>query len=76
MQTSPFLKKYNEKIEVIPCGVDTDSFKSIGDTKSANTIFFLSVLDEFHKYKGLDYLLQAVNKVKGHIPDIKLIVGG
>ncbi len=76
IQTSPFLKKYSEKVEVIPCGVDTDLFRPIEGTKSTNTIFFLSVLDEFHRYKGLDYLLQAVNKVKSQIPDVKLIIGG
>jgi len=76
IQTSPFLKKYNEKVVVIPCGVDTDLFRPTEGIKSTNTIFFLSVLDEFHKYKGLDYLLQAINKVKNRIPDVKLIIGG
>ena len=41
-----------------------------------NTLFFLSLLDEFHKYKGLDYLLKALILVKKVIPDVKLIVGG
>ncbi len=39
-------------------------------------IFFLSLLDEFHRYKGLDLLLEALNLVKKDIPHIKLKVGG
>ena len=44
--------------------------------KDENTIFFLSLLDEFHKYKGLEYLLKALTIVKKEIPDVKLVVGG
>jgi glycosyltransferase involved in cell wall biosynthesis len=73
---SLYLEKYEDKIEVIPNGVDVDKFKPIPVSKTKNTLFFLSLLDEFHKYKGLDYLLKAIGIVKNVIPDIKLIVGG
>ena len=36
----------------------------------------MSLLDEFHKYKGMDYLLEALKIVKNEINDVKLIVGG
>lgn len=70
------LKKYENKIEVIPIGVDADKFRPIDTEKKNNTIFFLSVLDKFHKFKGMDHLLRAMVNVKEEIPDAKLIVGG
>uniref|UniRef100_A0A7C3UGH5 Glycosyltransferase family 1 protein n=1 Tax=Geoglobus ahangari TaxID=113653 RepID=A0A7C3UGH5_9EURY len=76
---SPFLKNYKNKLEIIPNGVDTEKFIPIKSTKSknnGNTVFFLSLLDEFHRYKGLDYLLKALKIVKKEIKDVKLIVGG
>ena len=73
---SPYLKGYSDKIEVIPNGVDVETFKPLKCKKRENTIFFLSLLDEFHKYKGLDYLLKALQLIKNEIPDVKLLVGG
>jgi glycosyltransferase involved in cell wall biosynthesis len=115
IQSSPYLKDYAHKIEVIPNGVDVSKFKPSSNNKetsnnkekivedevlkanevvrtgeachetskdggntmfSENTIFFLSVLDEFHRYKGLDYLLEALKIVKEEVPNVKLKVGG
>ena len=72
---SPHLQNYKDKIITIPNGVDTSIFKP-SNQRNNNQIFFLSVLDKFHKYKGLDYLLDALIRVKEVIPDIKLVVGG
>lgn len=78
LKSSSHLKKYEEKIQVIPTGVDLDKFQPIkvSEDEDVPTIFFLSVLDEFHKYKGLDYLLSALKIVKNKISHIKLIIGG
>ena len=77
LESSPYLKKYKHKIEVIPNGVDVGKFKPIKVDKSANNLlFFLSLLDEFHRYKGLNYLLSALKIVKKEIHDVKLIIGG
>jgi glycosyltransferase involved in cell wall biosynthesis len=75
LQSSSYLKNYEDKLEVIPTGVDLDKFWPKTD-KDENTIFFLSLLDEFHQYKGLKYLLKALITVKEEIPDVKLIIGG
>lgn len=72
---SPHLSGYEEKIVTIPNGVDSTIFRA-SDNRTPHQIFFLSVLDKFHKYKGLDYLLEALKTVKEHIPDVKLVVGG
>ena len=53
-----------------------EKFKPINVPKQKNTLFFLSLLDEFHRYKGLDYLIKSLKIVKRIIPDVKLIVGG
>jgi len=76
MASSPYLRKYKNKVEVIPNGVNVNRFSPMNVEKSDNTLFFLSVLDKFHKYKGLDKLLQALVIVKKEIKDVKLIVGG
>ncbi len=76
MYSSPYLGNYKDKIEIIPNGVDVNKFRPLNIGKYENSIFFLSLLDEFHKYKGLDYLLNALKIVKLEIADVKLIVGG
>ncbi|RAP52608.1 MAG: glycosyl transferase [Methanosphaera sp. rholeuAM270] len=73
---STHLQNYRNKIVTIPNGVDTSLFTPTQEKRKNNQIFFLSVLDKFHKYKGLDYLLDALVEVKKEIPDVKLIVGG
>lgn len=79
LEQSPYLKRYKNKIEIIPCGVDINKFKPIKMESKNNgqyRIFFLSILNEFHRYKGLDYLFKALKIVKKDINDVKLIVGG
>lgn len=73
---SPHLQNYKDKTVTIPNGVDTSIFKPSNEKKAEKQIFFLSVLDAFHKYKGLDYLLESIKEVKKVIHDIKLVVGG
>lgn len=75
LQSSPYLQGHRKKIEIIPAGVDIERFKP-GRTEVEDTVFFLSLLDEFHRYKGLDYLLEAMKLVKKEIPRVKLKVGG
>lgn len=79
IERSRFLKKYKDKIDIIPVGVDTNRFRHIpknNNTDDKKVIFFLSHLDEYHRYKGLDYLLKALKLLKSNINDFKLIVGG
>lgn len=76
LHSSPYLSEYADKISVVPVGVDVNLFKPMKLYEHKNSIFFLSLLDEFHKYKGLEYLLKAIKIVKKDIEDIKLIIGG
>lgn len=76
LKSSNYLRDYQDKIEVIPNGVDVNKFQSRKTFNDDYTIFFLSLLDEFHRYKGLDYLLKSLQIVKKEIPNFKLVVGG
>jgi glycosyltransferase involved in cell wall biosynthesis len=76
MRYSHSLKKYVKKIFIVPPGVDTKKFRPLRIEKDENSIFFLGVLDKYHKYKGLDYLLTAITLVKKEIKNVKLTVGG
>lgn len=73
---SKYLYKYKKKIEVIPNGIDVKIYFQKNTRKVPNQVFFLSVLDRYHGYKGLDYLIKAIKIVKTKIPNIKLVVGG
>ncbi len=75
---SVFLRPFADKIVVAPLGVDLDKFKPLDvDTKKDTSLsaFFLSRLDKFHRYKGLEYLILAIKQVIQKIP-FKLYVGG
>ena len=72
---SEHLLRQKKKIALIPIGVDSREFRPV-PTRKKGDIFFLSVLDEYHGFKGLDVLLGAVRIAKRDIPDLRLIVGG
>lgn len=78
--SSNYLKSYKNKARVVPNGVDINRFRPRGDdnerSKEGRVLFFLGLLDRFHRYKGLDYLMQAMAAVNKKMPDVKLIVGG
>lgn len=76
LNRSKYLLPYKGKIEVIPNGVDTKLYSQQGSKKKFNQIFFLSVLDKYHRYKGLDVLLNAIATASKQISNLKLIVGG
>lgn len=77
LETSPFLGKFRDKIVINPPGVDVARFRPLGlkGRSDVMNLFFLSRLDEFHRYKGLDYLIDAVKRAAGKIR-LKLCIGG
>jgi glycosyltransferase involved in cell wall biosynthesis len=73
----PALRAFREKVVVIPPGVDCERFAPReGEVDEAGDIFFLSVLDRYHGYKGLEVLLRASALVKDRYPGLRVIVGG
>lgn len=74
--SSPFLHKFSHKIIVAPPGVDLERFKPMDLPKNKeNIIFFLSILDKFHRYKGLEYLIMSIKSIIDKTP-LKLYIGG
>ncbi|QSG07089.1 Glycosyltransferase [Halapricum desulfuricans] len=82
---SPHLEPFAGKVRVVSNGVDTDLFapgdvppdrqRELGFDPDGRNVFFLSVLDEFHAYKGLDVLLAALASDALSEPP-RLVVGG
>lgn len=71
---SPFLRRYRDKITVIPPGVDTYLFRPMKLQKD-NAIIFVGKLDRYHDYKNFDALITALKLLKGRV-DVKLYVVG
>ncbi len=72
---SPFLGDYRDKISVIPVGIDVMAFRPL-EVPQKGDIFFLSILDKYHSYKGLEHLFKALKILKREQPNVKLVVGG
>jgi glycosyltransferase involved in cell wall biosynthesis len=70
-----WMDPWRSKISVIPIGVDTLTFHPVRREKDVD-IFFLSVLDHFHHFKGLEILLNAVRLVAQERPDLRVVIGG
>lgn len=72
-----------EKIEIIPHGVNLAEFASLpqigafrqryGLDSSQSVVLYLG---RIHKIKGLDLLIQAFAGVAGLLPDVKLVIAG
>jgi len=75
IERSGHLKLHRNKVITIPVGV-TLPLTTPEARHKADQIFFMSVLDKHHEYKGLGILLDAMVKVKGRRPEARLLVGG
>ncbi len=73
-------------VSVVRNGVDTDRFvpmtvpattrRALGFESDCPNLFFLSVLDEYHSYKGLTVLLDALKTIVEHGSSLHLVIGG
>ena len=82
---SPVLNRLGELVTVIPNGVDCKRFHPQAQAsevrtqlrlKDRFTILFVGALTKWHRYKGLDILLEAVKIVAGAHPDLMLVIVG
>lgn len=73
--TRNLLKRFENKITIIPNGVDTILFEP-SEKKEKDTILFVSVLDKYHEFKGFEVLLHSMQLVTKKIPKVKLHVIG
>lgn len=75
LEYSRHLKLHKKKLITLPVGVTMP--QAIGAARrKTDHIAFVSVLDKYHKYKGLDVLLNAMVEVKDSRPNVRLSVGG
>jgi len=67
-----------ERIKVIPVGVDTNLFKPMRSDRQYLKSDGLKILTiaRLHKYKGLNYLIEAMRLISERIPDAKLYILG
>jgi len=84
-ESSLTLKKYAEKVRIVPNGVDCERFRpnldpslirqrlNLGEKKS---ILFVGALSKWHSYKGLDTLINAFALARKVRKDIVLVVVG
>jgi glycosyltransferase involved in cell wall biosynthesis len=75
LEYSRHLKLHKKKLVTLPLGVTMPRAIDAVERK-ADQIAFVSVLDKYHEYKGLDILLDAMVKVKEKRPEVRLLVGG
>jgi glycosyltransferase involved in cell wall biosynthesis len=75
LERSRHLKLHKKKVTTIPLGV-TLPLRAPAAKRKADQVFFMSVLDKHHEYKGLGILLEAMVKLKGRRPKARLLVGG
>lgn len=66
------------EIKVIPVGVDTKLFRPMKSKEQHLTSGELKILTvaRLHKYKGLNYLIEAMKAVHKEIPDARLYILG
>jgi glycosyltransferase involved in cell wall biosynthesis len=75
-KTSHLFKNVLEKVVTVPNGVDVEMFQPSLEKIQENTVLFVSILDKHHHFKGFEYLLDAVSKLKITIPNMSLVVIG
>lgn len=71
-----FLKRYHEKSVTISPAVDAKLYKPGGNKTERNTVLYIGRIEKSSKWKGINYLLDAVKIAKETLPDIKLILVG
>lgn len=63
-----------EKVHVVPCGLHSDEFTLPAPPPRRN--HQIIILGRLVKQKGHTYLLEALAQVRGHIPDVQLVIVG
>lgn len=75
MAETPFLKKYSEKISVIPFGIDLKQFSPV-EKKEKHIYLFVGRLSRTHYFKGVELLLRAFKQVTEQDQDSELWIVG
>jgi len=82
---SPILRAQKDRVVVIPHGVDTEEFnpkvsgeevRSRLNVREGGVVLFVGALTRWHKYKGLDILMEAFLLLRNQGRQDKLLVVG
>jgi glycosyltransferase involved in cell wall biosynthesis len=75
-----------QKIRIVPTGADLDTFlparngyqirKKYAVPESSPLLIFVGHLGKTNRYKGIDILIKALNKVLKEVEDVKLLIIG
>ncbi len=71
-----------DKIEVIPNGIDTDSFKNLPEPNQfkrkyhIREKYLILFLGRVHKIKGIDFLIKSFSKLTKELDDAVLVIAG
>ncbi|MGA2237733.1 MAG: glycosyltransferase family 4 protein [Candidatus Bathyarchaeia archaeon] len=84
-ETSRILEAHKDRVVVIPNGVDTQRFNPDipGDeirhrlgVDRGKIVLFVGALTQWHRYKGLDVLIQAMALMRDQVPEARLLIVG
>ena len=76
LKVVPALRSFKKKVVSIPLGIDSSRFRPSKNSSGGETIGFLSLLRESHRYKGLEVLLEALQILNKREVPVTLKVGG
>jgi glycosyltransferase involved in cell wall biosynthesis len=84
-ETSHILEAHRNRVVVIPNGVDTQRFNPdipgeemrhrLGVDRG-KIVLFVGALTQWHRYKGLDVLIQAMALMRDQVPEARLVIVG
>ena len=84
-ETSHILEAHKDRVVVIPNGVDTQRFNPdipgeeirhrLG-VHRGKIVLFVGALTQWHRYKGLDVLIQAMALMRDQVPEARLVIVG
>jgi len=84
-ETSQILEAHKDRVVVIPNGVDTqrfnpdipgDEIRSRLGVDREKIVLFVGALTQWHRYKGLDVLIQAMALMRDQVPGARLVIVG
>ncbi len=84
-RTSDTLRRFHEKVRVVPNGVDTARFtphlsgtgiREKHGLQGKVVVLFVGALTQWHAYKGVDDLIAAFKTASAQNPDLRLLVVG
>lgn len=85
LKFSKLLSKYQDKVIVVPNGVDCEKFnpsiegnciKAYYGLEGFKIVLFVGALTKWHRYKGLDILIKAFKLVSKEYRNVRLLIVG